>query len=738
MAETIIITEQDRLDAENIIEQYLGDKFPNADFSKGSALRDFVVGSMAYIFAYWKRERDLGLARQSLLLLGKLADTEIDDAVDEILSNWFINRNDGVLARGTVTIYFSQQVDVQIPTTTRFYKTPNLVFVPDSTITLLYDSTDMNEVIDENGDVVAYTLRVPIKAAAEGSEYNIEKGSFSDFTRFSPYISRVENENKFSNASDKESTSAMLDRSETAISERSLNAARSIDAVLRNNFANISRVTVIGYGDAEMIRDLVVEEATNTRIHAGGYVDAFVRLPLIEAKTFEGAVGGEFTDPREKVIILRDDTVADFVAAGVAVGDVINVHNADLTTEANLYVIKRVTPYGVYVSQRSTFPELRPEVLGTYDDGSVSHVGVENRITSASEYTFSSDDLGKYVRVRDASIATNNGTGMIQSVNTVSNYVVVTGLNNNYTAESGLTFEIQEDVVDYSIGSNSPNYNNKISRPSGHRYSGRFTRTIQNDGRILMPAEPVYRITDVSLPGSGYPPALVDTDGRVRFPYRVNQAPVAVASVADLEYQVIGNNPEETHSGWQVLEVNVAWPTPDEDKFNGSTMRVEYDSVSGFDAVWAFMLGTDRRIECGSVIPRGYHPVYLTLNVEYKLSKTATSNLDEDDATDALVEFINSFDPQHDIDVSDIVAFLRSNYSELGYIAPMTIAYQLLSPDGRVIGYQTSDIVEIEESKETGTVAADQLGDPLQYGISDNNVLYLTVADLITFTNLDA
>jgi hypothetical protein len=89
---TYSIIEQDRIDAENFLEQFLTDSVPNADFRKGGALRDFAVGALASIFAYMKKEVDYVKARQSLLLLGTLTGSDVDSAVDEILSNWFISR----------------------------------------------------------------------------------------------------------------------------------------------------------------------------------------------------------------------------------------------------------------------------------------------------------------------------------------------------------------------------------------------------------------------------------------------------------------------------------------------------------------------------------------------------------------------------------------------------------------------------------------------------------------------
>lgn len=736
----IAITLQDRVDAEKLIEAFLVDKMgssdEDADFSKGSALRDLTVGALANIFAYFRYERDLIRARQSLLLLEKLNGVEdIDDAVDEILSNWFISRKKGTFARGVVTIYLNADQPFAVPRDARFFKTSSLSFVPDTSASYVsFGTDDLSPRADASGEIVGYTAQLLLIATEEGDDYNVEAGSFVDWTAFSPYVVRVENASPFTGGAGTETTAELLERSDTAVSVRDLNSARSIDATLKNEFADVEDVTVIGYGDSEMIRDLVIEQATNTRIHAGGYVDSFLRSPITEQKTYTGTIGGEFTDPRPEILILRDDTVDDFESAGVSVGDVIVIYNAVTSSEPDKYIVNEVSKYGIYVSQRNPFPLLLPTRETYGDDGVLTVSGAERRFSS-SAYEFTSDDVGKYIRVTDASNATNIGTWKISGVNASPNYALL----QNAAAmvdETALPWDLDLRVVDYSIGSNPPSFDNHVSR----RITGQFTKTVQNDGRILLPAEPIYYIRDVSFASSSYP-AAITIDGRVTFPNRVNSEPSYQTLANDLEYQVLCHNPEAAQSGWQVTEVDVGWPDgalPNEQKdyFNNNSLRVTYDSLTGYDTVWSFMTAGNRRILCGSVIPRGFHPVYLSMTINYRLSRRATEALDTEEAADSLVNFINTFDTQEDMDTSDIVAHLRENFPVIGYIEPPVIDYNLYAPDGRLIPYQTEDEVTVDASKQTGTNPEDQLSDPLSQGVSDNTVRYLTVADLITFTEL--
>lgn len=746
MAE-IEILEQDRVDAENLISQVLSDKIPAADFGKGGALRDFAVVAMSTIFAYIRKERDITRARQSLLLLETILDqADVDGAVDEILSNWFLRRKSGRKSSGVASVYFSQRMTVNVPTNAAFFKTSALVFYlnHDGDVYTI-DEDDMRAVVDADGVVTSYVASVPLVASEVGDQYDIEPGPFVDFSRFSPYLMRVENASPFRGGSTKETSAQMLSRAETAVSIRNLITPRSIDALLKEQFATLDDVTIIGYGDAEMIRDIVGEEVANTRIHVGGHTDIYLRTPLLEEQSYSAEVGAEFVDPRPGYYVLRDFQNTDFEAAGVVRGDIIVIHNA-YAVEPDKYIINEVTPYGVFVSRRSQFPLQMPVVGASATDGAVgsTHVGATDVIDGGS-YTFTDDDVDKYVRVKGSAVA-NDGTYQILTVNTLLNYATLDGAS--FSDENPVSFDLESRIVRYSIGDNSPLFTNKVSIND----EGAFTNTIQRDGRVLMPAAPIYRVKSVYVTDPGH--ARADSDGRVWFDEQINVEPTAVSGTDPLTFRLLGHNPAEVYSAWQVLELELgytsAWATAnpgDEFKeFNGKPLTVIYDSIESYADIWQYVVNDDNRVVCASVIPKGLHPIFLDMEIRYKTAKTATSGLDTDAVKEQLTAFINGFDTREDMDVSDIVAFLRENFDVIGYVAPVTINYSLLSPDGRLIYYQTEDAVRIDVAKHRYPTQPEKCLDPtaaapynksaISLGVSDNTVRYLTATDLITLTEL--
>jgi len=743
----IEILEQDRVDAENLIAQVLTDQVTKGDFGKGGALRDLAVTALSTIFAYIQKERDITRARQSLLLLEAILDqADVDTAVDEILSNWFLTRKEGRKSSGVATLYFSQKFDVNVPVTAAFFKSSALVFYPNTTETVYSISEDdMTAVVDDDGIVTAYSARIPLVAAEVGAVYDIASGPFIDFSRFSPYLMKVENASEFRGGDTVEASEAMLARAETAISARTLVSPRGIDSLLKEEFATIDDVVVIGHGDAEMIRDIVGAEIANARIHVGGHTDIYLRTQLLEDQTYSAEVGDEFTDPRPGYFILRDFRGTDYAAAGVVRGDIIFIQNA-YAVEPDKYIVNEVTPYGVFVSRRAQFPSALPTVDNTTADGAVgpTHTGTANLVAGGS-YAFTATDVDKYVRIKN-STAGNDGTYLIQSVDTILNRATVAGVT--LADENPVAFDVESRIVRYSIGDNSPLFTNKVAIDD----EGAFTKTIQRDGRVLMPALPIYRVTGVYATDAGH--ARADVDGRVWFNEQINVPPTAVTGTDPLTFRLIGNNPEEVYSAWQVLELELGFtavwaaanPGDEFKEFNGKPVTIVYDTIISYDDIWQYVVNDANRNVDASVIPKGLHAVFLDMEIQYKTAKSATAGLDTAAAKEALTEYINNFDTREDMDSSDIITFLRTTYDVIGYIEPITINYQLMSPDGRVIYYQTEDTVHVEATKHRYPTESNKCLDPtaaapynssaISLGISDNTVRYLTAIDLITFTEI--
>jgi hypothetical protein len=322
--DTITLTQESVQDAVTFLEQYLVDKLPGYDFGPGTSNRDIAVNSIALTVAFLRQEILDVRNRQSLKTLSELPEDEsLDDAVDEILSNWFINRKIGKRSRGVATLFFTTN---EIGT---IYVTSSDVINKDSSTAfslkdgeVFITKEDLTRNVSNTGTVY-YTYAITVECTTEGDN-DLEPGTFESWTIASPYLYRVENFSKFVGGEGVETTEELLQRSETAITVRDLNTARSITTVMREEFSQVEDVTVVGYGDAEFQRDLLEVNlgfSGTVNIHRGSMMDIWTKLPLDFGKTLTvtptaGVLNGAnvtyFTLPAEPILrinSLQDESV---------------------------------------------------------------------------------------------------------------------------------------------------------------------------------------------------------------------------------------------------------------------------------------------------------------------------------------------------------------------------------------------------------------------------------------------
>ena len=369
MADLLTITQVDIENADAFLTAYLQANIPTADFSQGGVVRDYVVTSMAYIFAFFRNEANDIAAHTSLLKLQQLpASTSVDAGVDAILSNWFLTRNAGKPASLPTKLHFSQASDVTIQPTTQFTRAPGFVYTTGLTQSLVVPASQLTPNLNADGTVADYSCYVTLVASAVGTGYNAAPGIFSAVDPFSPYFVYAENTDIGYNGKDVETTSQLLTRAPTAISVRNLINQRSIEATLSENF-DLTFLRVIGMGDPEMMRDFVNEGLGHFQMHLGGYTDIFVsldRMPFVETLP----IGAAVIRPDNQSVVLRDTSI-DFTTLPIVPGNVLYI-SAGLPTVPMTYIITSIETTTLEVSPLSPFSLNTDEISGgsvTYNVG---------------------------------------------------------------------------------------------------------------------------------------------------------------------------------------------------------------------------------------------------------------------------------------------------------------------------------------------------------------------------------
>jgi hypothetical protein len=292
---------RDRLnEAANFLREIVQEQNPEADLSPGTAMNDLVIKSFAIMYAYLQQEVEKIRSLQSLseILAVQLEDLDSVEAVDALMSNWFLTRRSGIKVTGTVAIRFTRtESSLNIPEGHRFYLEGVNIFraITDNT----FEPTAYKQV--RAGDAFLYEIQVAVESDDEGSSFTSSStsGTLFDadnpatftFDPLSPFAVNALQVGDFLGGENIETNEEFIGRGFDAITKRDLSTFKSIVAVLLEQFSVIQQIQVIGYGDAEMQRDrlelvdrcLVVAEALDIDVEEDVTADMKLYLKFNES-----------------------------------------------------------------------------------------------------------------------------------------------------------------------------------------------------------------------------------------------------------------------------------------------------------------------------------------------------------------------------------------------------------------------------------------------------------------------
>lgn len=235
------------LPVEALIRQVLREQAPKLNVGSGSAVHDILITPAALLFQRFRDQTRVIQRNQSLANYAGM----LPEEMDRLAANFLVNRRQGERATGSQRIVFATAQAVEVNTTAVFTDDAGRRFRPISRQTFS-SSVVANNVIPGTGEVF-----VDVNTIAEGvgDEYLAAAGAVTGITGV-PGALRTFNPLSYFGATNPEGNAELFARIKTSITNRDLVKATAIEAAILAQFPTVKRVSVQGFGDPLMTRDV--------------------------------------------------------------------------------------------------------------------------------------------------------------------------------------------------------------------------------------------------------------------------------------------------------------------------------------------------------------------------------------------------------------------------------------------------------------------------------------------------
>ena len=298
---------------------------PEMDVRRGTALRDLLVAKATELAAINSGNYD-HLTQLMTLQMNADAAAEDIELVESILTNFDVERRVGVAASGKVIVYVNVYRDYFVPS--------GVVF---SNGDMTYSVAEQISV-DGSGDALAeyrvqpaeadglYYFVIPVVASVAGAAYNLDEGVELDLVAdLGTGVTGSAVYEAIAGGADQETMDELMARLPQAVAYKDFVTPASISAKLHDQFAAVKDVSVIGMGDAEMLRDKhnVFSNAVGSR------VDVYVRTSYTPEEVVLTKNGIKVSDGVYTIIIDREDAPGFYLINAVTDTDSVIADEAD-------------------------------------------------------------------------------------------------------------------------------------------------------------------------------------------------------------------------------------------------------------------------------------------------------------------------------------------------------------------------------------------------------------------------
>lgn len=256
------------------IQERLAESDTLLETRKGSGYYDLFIKPQELILQPFVTAMETILIAQSVKRMLALDDPDDfnEEYVDSTASNVYVDRDVGDYARTIARVFYEAPVDRELPAFgSEFTTTTGLSFFNE--FDFIISSAEMS--LQKDGNL--FFMDVPVRAQAQGSDYNIEPGDLTSFVNDSQAVS-VTNTTKAEGGLARETNTHLLTRTKNSIGVRDLETIKGINAIINEKFPAVQEIQAIGFGDPEMMRDIVYNA------HVGGNTDVYLKFPALQTK----------------------------------------------------------------------------------------------------------------------------------------------------------------------------------------------------------------------------------------------------------------------------------------------------------------------------------------------------------------------------------------------------------------------------------------------------------------------
>jgi hypothetical protein len=249
---------------------------PNLDLKRG-VFKDTVAYYHAVLETAIRTNLERYQSARSLQQIAADPTLADDDVVNEVLSNWGINRKIGTKAAGSITIELNAARTVTVPEGFIFETNGQQYLATASFVSRinpgqLVTANDRLLIQLNNGN---WAFIVDVESAEIGLEYKLNAGDLVVPNRtLVNYVTSYAT-STFTDGTNTETNAELISELQLGLAAKTLSNRTNMRAWLRSipTYSSITNQSIIGYGDPEMLRD----RHSIFPISFGGRVDWYVR-----------------------------------------------------------------------------------------------------------------------------------------------------------------------------------------------------------------------------------------------------------------------------------------------------------------------------------------------------------------------------------------------------------------------------------------------------------------------------